>query len=115
MALSDSCFARPGEAWRLQLGLGWNPVELHGRCLHPDTPGLVWGQDSGRSFYCGCCSNSPGFQCERRGITVNKLYEKLGSIRKCTVGRLPRRGHVLLNIKDRINLKKRINLGDISN
>lgn len=47
MALSDSCFVRPGEAWRLQRqGLGWNQVELHGRCLHPDTPGLVWGQDS---------------------------------------------------------------------
>ena len=98
MALSDSCFVRPGEAWRLQRqGLGWNQVELHGRCLHPDTPGLVWGQDS---FYCCCCSNSPGFQCERRGITVNKLYEKLVSIRKRTVSRLSRRGHMLLNIKE---------------
>lgn len=95
---------------------GWGGIRWScGRCLHPDTPGLVWGQDSGRSFCMAAALTVLDFSVSVVGITVNKLYEKLGSIWKCTVGRLPRRGHVLLNIKDRINLKKRINLGDISN
>ena len=51
---------------------------------------------------CGCCSNSPGFQSEGHGMIVNMLHEKLVSIRKRTVSRLPRRGQVLLNSKDRV-------------
>lgn len=115
VALSDSSSLRPGEAWRLQLGLGWNQVELHCRCLQPDTLGLAWGQDSGRFFYCCCCCSQSWisvwgswYYCEQ-AVWETCVYPEVqvadshGEAKYCLI---------LKTI--RINLKKRSNLGDIS-